>query len=122
MSSTETERSRRLAGELFAGAVIAIAAGRRAAGAADCFPAGFDPGRESYFEAPTAAVMQPADFAFPGGGSGAGLVTALAAHWAAAGERDLAALAPQLEKIVAALAEEAAAGDGSISVLCYTMF
>lgn len=122
MSSTETERSRRLAGELFAEAVVAIAARRRAAGVADSFPAGFDPGRESYFEAPPAAVMQPADFEFPGGGSGAGLVAALAAHWAAAGERDLAALAPQLEKIVAALAEEAAAGDGSISVLCYTMF
>jgi hypothetical protein len=66
--------------------------------------------------------MQPADFEFPGGGSAAGLIDALTAYWAAQGETQLAAMAPRLHEIAEALRDEAAEGDGTVSVLCYTMF
>ena len=50
------------------------------------------------------------------------LIDALAAHWTAEGETGLAAMAARLHEIAAALKEEAAEGDGTVSVLCYTMF
>jgi hypothetical protein len=40
----------------------------------------------------------------------------------AEGESDLAAMAPRLKEIAEALSQEARQGDGTVSILCYTMF
>jgi len=111
-----------LAAALFDEAVVPLAEARRAAGTQACFPLGPDPAAPTYFEPPSLSVMAAEDFAFPGNGTPAGLVAALAVFWAAQGESALAAMAPRLAEIAAALAEEGAEGDGRVDILCYTMF
>jgi hypothetical protein len=122
MSSTDQDRARRLAGALFDEIVAPLAEARRAAGKQAYFPLAAEPGAKSYYEEPVLRVMQPADFEFPGDGTAEGLVDALAAAWMAEGETGLAAMAPRLKEIAEALRDEAAEGDGSVSIFCYTMF
>lgn len=122
MSSTDEDRARRLAGALFDELVTPLAEARKVAGKQAYFPLAGEAGAKTYYEEPVLRAMQPGDFEFPGGGTAEGLVDALAASWAAEGETDLAAMAPRLKEIAAALREEAAEGDGSVSILCYTMF
>jgi hypothetical protein len=113
-----TERVDALALALFDEAIVPLAEARRAAGLEDYFPLAPDPDATSYFEQPAVASMQPSDFAFPGDGAADGLIDALAAFWS----EPLAALAPALKDIAAALRDEAAQSDGSVDVFCYTMF
>lgn len=122
MSSTEHSRVRLLAGALFDEAIAPLTQARRAGAAAEYFPRTFDHGLPSYFQRPILPAMQAADFEFPGGGTASGLVDALAAHWHAAGEVELAALATRLHELAAAVRQEACAPDGSVSIFCYTMF
>ena len=122
MSSTDEDRARRLAGALFDKVVTPLAEARKVAGKQAYFPLAGEAGTKTYYEEPVLRAMQPADFEFPGGSTAEGLVDALAASWAAEGETGLAAMAPSLKEIAAALREEAAEGDGNVSILCYTMF
>lgn len=122
MSSIETDRARAMAGALFDEVVVPAAEARRAAGRPPYFAVAGESSIASYYQAPFRRVMEASDFEFPGGGSAEGLIDALAAHWTAEGECELAAMAPRLKEIAAALKDEAAAGDGTVSVLCYTMF
>ncbi len=122
MSSTDGDRARRLAAALFDEVVTPLALSRRASGKQAYFPLAAEAGAKSYYETPIARVMQPADFEFPGHGTAEMLVDPLTASWTAEGESGLAALAPALKEIAAALREEAIEGDGTVSILCYTMF
>ena len=122
MSSTDEKIARTLAVNLFDEVIAPLGKARRAAGHQAYFPLAGEANADSYYEAPLLRVMQSADFEFPGGGTAEGLVDALAAAWTAAGDTELAATAPQLKEIAAALREEAIEGDGSVSILCYTMF
>ena len=94
MSSTDEDRARTLAGKLFDEIVMPLAEARRTAGKQTYFPFAGEAGAKSYFEPPIVRVMRPADFEFPGDGTDAGLVDALAASWSAEGETGLAAMAP----------------------------
>lgn len=122
MSSTDEDRVRALAGALFDELVVPLAEGRKQAGTQSYFPLKGEPGAKSYYLPPVANVMEPADFEFPGGGTAEGLIDALAGKWTREGEMGLVALAPRLKEISAVLREEAAEGDGKVSILCYTMF
>jgi hypothetical protein len=122
MSSTDVDRARALAGTLFDEVVAPLAEARKSAGQKAYFPFAPEAGAKSYFVEPILRKMSHADFEFPGGGTAEGLVDALAALWTAEGEMALAAMAPMLKEIAAALKDEAAEGDGSVSILCYTMF
>jgi hypothetical protein len=122
MSSTELDRARKAAADLFDEGVVPLAEARRAAGRQEYFPLERELGATSYYDEPARRTMQPVDFELAGGGKAEGLVDALAATWTAQGEAGLAAMAPGLREIAEALGEEAAEGDGTISILCYTMF
>ncbi len=122
MSSTDEDHARKLAGALFDDVVAPLAESQRAAGKEAYFPLAGEAGAKSYYAAPMLRTMQPADYEFPGGGTAEGLVEALAQSWAVEGETGLAAMAPRLKEIAEALREEAVEGDGSVSILCYTMF
>ena len=122
MSSTDAAAPARLAQELYDATMAPLAASRRAEGRAETFPMGPDPEATSYFETPDCSRMTAADFEFPGGGDAEGLVDALEASWMASGDGDLAALAPRLKAIAAALAAIGDEPDGDIDALCYTMF
>jgi hypothetical protein len=122
MSSTDTDRARALAADLFDTLVKPLAESRGATGREPFCPQSPERGAASYYETPTVGVMRPADFEFPGGGASDGLIDALAARWTAESEPGLAAMAPALKQIADALSEEAAEGDGTVSILCYTMF
>lgn len=122
MKPTEPDRAGELARALFDEVVVPLAEARRTAGALPYFPCAGDSGTASYFTPPDALVMKPADFEFPGGGTPEGLVEAVAAHWSAQGERGLAGMAPRLLAVAEALRREDAEGDGSVDILCYTMF
>jgi len=122
MSSIDPHRARNLTRTLFDEIVAPLAETMRVAGQQAYFPLAGEAGAKSYYQKPILGVMQPADFEFPGGGTAEGLVDALAAHWTAEGQSGLAAMAPTLKEIVEALRQEAAEGDGNVSILCYTMF
>ncbi len=124
MSQTEmqVDRSTSLSGALFDEVLVPLAGARQSAGAAPYFPAGRDAAAESYFEPSSVRRMSPADFEFPGGGTAAGLIDALAAYWLAEGETALASSAPRLKAISEALRDEAVADDGSVDIFCYTLF
>jgi len=117
MSSTEEGLSTRLAGALFDEVVVAHSTG------AAYFPLRRDAAVASYFEAPDVRAMSAADFELPGNGEPDGLIDALVAYWKAQGETELAgAMAERLKPIAAALREETANDDGSVDILCYTLF
>lgn len=122
MSSTNEDQVRRLAGELFDQSVVPLAEARKAAGKQAYFPLAGRRGAASYYEPPLQSRMDSGDFAFPGAGTSDGLIEALCAKWSSEGETALAAMAPALKKLATLLADEAAEGDGSVSILCYTMF
>jgi hypothetical protein len=117
-----TEKVEALALALFDERLVPEAKARRARGEKDYFLLAPDSQAASYFERPAVVSMQPDDFAFPGGGGADGLIDALAKFWTDEGEGGLAAMAPALKEIAAALREEAAQSDGSVDVFCYTMF
>jgi hypothetical protein len=122
MNPTEKPRSAVLADALFADALAPLSASRKAVGQQSYFPLQPDAAQKSYFEAPVMKRMQPVDFEFPGKGTAEGLIDALAAAWTAEGEQVLAATAPRLKEIAAALKAEVETSNGEISALCYTMF
>lgn len=124
MSQTDTQvdRSTSLSGALFDEVLVPVSAARQAAGAAPYFPMSGDATATTYFERSSVSTMSPADFEFPGGGTAAGLIDAIAAYWLAQGETALAAAAPRLKAISEALREEAVADDGSVDIFCYTLF
>ena len=122
MSLTEADLARELAARLFDEQVCPLAEARRTGDQKPFFASAPCAQLASYYDPPTSRVMQPADFEFPGGGTAGGLIDALAARWLGEGESGLAAMAPTLKEIAAALAKEAAERDGTISILCYTMF
>ena len=124
MSQTETrvERSTSLSGAVFDEVLVPVARERAAAGAAPYFPAWRDATASTYFERSSVRTMTAADFEFPGGGTAAGLIDAIAAYWLAQGETALAAAAPRLKAISEALRDEAVADDGSVDIFCYTLF
>jgi hypothetical protein len=122
MKPTEKPQSANLASALFADALAPLSASRNAAGQQSYFPLQPDAAQESYFETPVAKRLQAGDFEFPGRGTAEGLIDALSATWTAEGEQVLAATAPRLKEIAAALKAEAETSNGEISALCYTMF
>ena len=122
MCSTEKPQANFVADALFDDAIVPLADTRRDSGEQPFFPLTGRSGETTYFQPPILRLMQPADFEFPGGGSAEGLIDALAAYWQGEGESVLAALAPRLKELAAELKKEASEGDGSVSVLCYTMF
>jgi hypothetical protein len=113
---------RQLAGALFDEVVTPLAQARRTAEEPPYFPTAAEPQAHSYYGTPLLSVMREIDFEFPGGGNPEGLIDALAAYWTAQSETALAAMAPRLKEIANAVTAEAAEGDGTISILCYTMF
>ena len=79
-------------------------------------------GASSFFSRSSIARMAPADFVFPGGGTGDGLVDALADRWAAEDETGLVAAVPRLRQLVESLRDEVGNDDGSVDIFCYTLF
>jgi hypothetical protein len=121
MSLTERTRWEELAGALFDELVVAHAASRRAGDSHDYFPQGRDDRAATYFVEPSVRVMEASDFE-PHIGHAAGLLDALAASWDAQGETELSALVPRMRRIAEALADDNAQSDGTVDVLCYTLF
>lgn len=121
MNSTE-DPARQASGALFDEVVVPLAEARKAAGQQAYFPLAKATGVSSYYDEPGVRVMAPSDFEFPGGGTAEGLVDALITSWTAEGESGLAAMAPRLKEVAEALRAESAEGDGSVNILCYTMF
>jgi hypothetical protein len=122
MNQTEPDRSTRLAEALFDEVVIPLAKSKRDAVASTYFP--MRPGAElrSYLEPAEVRVMKPSDFEFPGGGAAEHLVEALARFWVERGEPELAAMSERMREIASVLGEEVAESDGSVDILCYTLF
>lgn len=125
MSQTEpptpTARAAQLIGALFDEQVTPLAEARRRAGAGPYFPLGKDPRASTYFVEPRLRTMAPADYALSGS-TAEGLLDALAASWAAQGETELVALVPRLREIAGVLAQQRTQSDGTVDVLCYTLF
>ena len=122
MSQTKPNDSARLSGILFDDVLTPLAHARRAAGAPPYFPLGQDAQVDSYFDTSSVRTMRTADFEFPGGGNAAGLIDALVVYWTAQGDAALAAAAPRLNAIAAALRDEAVQDDGTVDIFCYTLF
>lgn len=121
LTETETDRARRLAGALFDEMVAPLTMARSEGGRADYFPTVGDGSGSSYFDEPLVAEMSPADFEFAGA-TPEDLLDAMSAYWLAQGEAELAEMIPRMKEIAASLREAALADDGSVSILCYTMF
>ena len=121
MSPTDSHVAQ-LAGDLFDRHIVRLANDRAAAGPQEYFPLARDPAALTYFEPAGVAVMQASDFKCPGGGTAHGLIDALIALWCEQGETKLAALGPLLHEIAEAARAEAEPGDGTVDILCYTMF
>jgi hypothetical protein len=122
MNSTDDDKVKLLAAALFDEVILPLAQKRNAQGEQSYFPLSADPTKSSYYVAPFARVMQPADFEFPGGGNAEGLIDALVQYWTVQGETELASMGPKLKEIAAALATHLDAGDGTVSSFCYTLF
>ena len=120
--SLNPTESAELAGALFDDVLTPLANAKREAGAEPYFALGRDDGLASYFVRPAVTSMRPADFEFPGDGGSEGLIEALVAHWTREGEAELAATAPRLAAIAAAIERAAARDDGSVDIFCYTLF
>jgi hypothetical protein len=123
MSSTDENILDQLAGALFDEVISPLGKTRAAAGKQAYFPTAQDMAASTYYSEPLTRVMQRADFEFPGSGTVKGLIGALAAHWIAQGEADLAAMAPRLNEIAEASSDEdAPTSDGDVTTFCYTMY
>lgn len=101
--------------------VVPFADARRSAGAATYFPLGREQGAHSYFTRPERATLRPADYELAGG-TAQGVLDALAARWSEQGEAELVAWIPRLREVASLLARECSESDGSVNVLCYTLF
>ena len=99
------DRSAAIAGELFDQLVVPLAQARRSASTEPDFPLSGDDEAATYFERPAVRCMRESDFESHRGDA-AGLLDALAAHWDAAGEPELAMLIPQMRLIATALDAE----------------
>jgi hypothetical protein len=119
---TTAELSTRLSLALFDEVLVPLAEARRSSGAVPYFPMWREGDGTSFFLPSRVSTMAPGDFEFPGGGTGKGLIHALAAHWREEGEPALAAATSRLEAIAAALHDEAVEDDGSVDIFCYTLF
>ena len=100
-------RSARLSRDFFDEVVTPLSALRRTQEAQPYFPSWRDVDRSSYFVPANVSTMRPDDFEFPGGGTAAGLIDALAAHWSADEEPELSDATGRLTAIVEALLEVA---------------
>lgn len=125
MSRTESlaqnSHAAQLIGALFDDVVAPLAEARRARGAPPYFPLEREAGATTYLAPPRIRAMRPCDYALHGA-TPDGLLDALATLWAEQGEAELAALVPRLREIARALADERAQSDGTVDVLCYTLF
>ena len=123
MSSTETNRVASLAEELYGRFIVRLAEEQRAAGRLACFPLHAEPGAATYLEPVTLRVMKPADFRVPGRRNGGGPCRRAIGVLDGAGQGlDLAAMIPLLHDLSSALTRNYEEGDGSVDILCYTMF
>lgn len=121
MPQTETTPWEELAGALFDELVVAHATTRRSSDSGDYFPLRGDECATTYFVQPPVRTMEASDFE-PHIGEAAGLLDALAASWVAQGETELSTLVPRMRRIAEALAHDNAQSDGTVDVLCYTLF
>lgn len=121
MNSTDRDPAARAAIETFFDTVLMPAAERRRASGRSTMPLSADPGLASYWTALPARRLEPADFLQPSCLDAAELAAALAAHWQAAGEPELAPLAAPLVSLAQALRTPDAAPD-TPSAFIYTMF
>jgi hypothetical protein len=119
---SKPDRSMQLAGALFDEVMVPLAKARRSSSAPPFFPPRGEESRASYFGPPSLRVMTPADFELDVGGKSEALIDALAAYWTRKGEPELAAMAPRLKQLAAALGDEASEHDGRVDILCYTLF
>ncbi|MCJ2070906.1 hypothetical protein MKK75_19280 [Methylobacterium sp. J-030] len=122
MNSTDPTPSQRLSAELFDRSLAPLAKARKMRGEPAYYPRGPEEDQGSYFSRPSSASMAAADFERSVFSSPEQLIDGLNAYWEASGDADLCSLVPMMRKIAAALQEEAAEHDGSVSVFCYAMF
>jgi hypothetical protein len=122
MNPSKSDRSVELAGALFDDVLVRLAEQRRTSGAPPYFPLGEESSQTSYFVKPSLGVMSPADFELEIGEKSEAMIDALAAYWTRRGETGLAAMAPRLKQLAAALGDEASENDGKVDILCYTLF
>jgi hypothetical protein len=122
LNSTEGEHATHLARAIFDEVVVPVSKARRTSNAPPYFPLTPDRTAETYFGGPTLSVMSAADFELPLGETTGDLLDALATYWTKQGDSDLIAMLPRLKDFARALDEEAADDDGTVDVLCYTLF
>nr|WHW29212.1 hypothetical protein [uncultured bacterium] len=121
MNPTDEPTWDELAGALFDEVIVPLAQARRDASIAAFGSAERDAGMATYFSEPGAPSISGTEFA-TSWGDAAGLVEALLVHWNDLGDSDLQVLGPRFIEIAERLAEEPAESDGSVDVLCYTLF
>jgi hypothetical protein len=121
MNSTDRDQPARAAIEEFFDTELMPAAERRRASGRSAMPLAADPSLSSYWTALPARRLAPADFLQPSCLDSAELAAALAAHWHAVGEPELATLAAPLVSLAQALRAPDAEPD-TPSAFIYTMF
>lgn len=121
MSLCDVRASETIASGIFDDILVGFSAGE---GASPGRERGFGdvPPPETYFEPPLLPSGSSGIIAFPGDGAPEGLVEALIAHWTSSGDAALAAAAPRLRALVAALRAEGGELDGDVDIFCYTLF
>jgi hypothetical protein len=121
MNSTDSSQAARQAIERFFDTVLMPLAESRRMRNMLGMPLSADPGRPSYWTALPTQTLQRADFLQPSCLDAKELAVALAQHWHALGESDLAALAEQLVALAQALRTPEVQPD-TPSAYIYTMF
>jgi hypothetical protein len=122
MHSGETTTMETLAQSLFDEVVAPLAERRRSAGCVPYFQAKGNSDEHTYFVQPSVAIMDSADFEFPGDGDVSGLIDAVVMYWKSQGDDGLGAMAPQLKEIAEMLKKETAENEDNGDIMCYTMF
>lgn len=120
MSSTDRPGDAK-AKAMFTAELVPLAEALRARGKR-FFPLRPDPALPSYFAAPRRPTMAAADFELPALESPARFIAELARLWRDHGDVELAALAPTLEAIAAAMADERPTESDAVAPFVYTMF
>jgi hypothetical protein len=121
MNSTDSGQAARQAIEQFFDTVLMPMAESRRIRNLPGMPLAADPGLPSYWTALPTQTLERADFLQPSCLDAKELAAALAQHWHAVGEPDLAALAEQLVALAQALRTPDAQPD-TPSAYIYTMF
>lgn len=121
MNSTDGTAAARQAIEQFFDTVLMPLAERRRAHGVPCMPLAADADLNSYWTPLPDRPMAPADFLAPSCLDADELAAALAQHWQAAGEPELAALAGQIVALAQGLRTPEAEPDAP-SAYIYTMF